>query len=245
MSTTIGIDFSARPAGTAIAELTWSDGRAGVTELQVGATDDEVLDRVQTPGVVIGIDCPFGWPAGFAAFVQEHTNGTLTVPAALPDGWRRNLTLRATDIWVHQQTGVTPLSVAADRIAQAALRLAAIRARMGKPAFPLDGSGGVAEVYPAAALKLWNLPHRSYKRDLREAREQLVAQLLADAPWLSLGEHAPAIAASDDALDAVLCAVVARAVELKRTHLPENAELARAEGWIHLPTVGLPELAPG
>jgi hypothetical protein len=39
----------------------------------------------------------------------------------------------------------------------------------------------------------------------------------------------------DDYLDALLCALVARAVELGLTHAPTPAqeELARIEGWIH------------
>jgi hypothetical protein len=49
-------------------------------------------------------------------------------------------------------------------------------------------------------------------------------------------------------LDALACALVARAVELGQTHLPEpgtEAERAATEGWIHLPTSPLQALAGG
>jgi hypothetical protein len=57
-------------------------------------------------------------------------------------------------------------------------------------------------------------------------------------PWL---QWAPggweAYIQSDDALDAVLAALVARAAALGFTILPSDADigLARTEGWIHLP----------
>ena len=46
--------------------------------------------------------------------------------------------------------------------------------------------------------------------------------------------------ASDDALDAVLCALIARAAALGLTVPPpdQDRERARAEGWIHLPRRG-------
>src|SRR5207253_2579261 len=47
------------------------------------------------------------------------------------------------------------------------------------------GHGRFVEVYPAAALKRWGLPHRSYKRrDQRVVREEILAALARD--WLDL-----------------------------------------------------------
>ena len=63
----------------------------------------------------------------------------------------------------------------------------------------------------------------------------------AEAPWLEWAPGAwEACVASDDALDAVLCALIARAAALGLTAPPpaEELELARAEGWIHLPRKG-------
>jgi hypothetical protein len=96
-----------------------------------------------------------------------------------------------------------------------AIRLAALIARLGEHIHsPLDGSGAVAEVYPAAALKVWGLPHRGYKRGVNAAgRNALVDEIQAVAPWLDLGMHEATVRASDDALDAVVCALAA--VELE------------------------------
>ena len=67
------------------------------------------------------------------------------------------------------------------------------------------------EVYPAAALLLWGLPREGYKAS-GEAREELLATIEAEAPWLEWAPGAwEACVASDDALDAVLCALIARA----------------------------------
>lgn len=60
-------------------------------------------------------------------------------------------------------------------------------------------------------------------------------------PWLDWEPGArEACVESHDALDAVLCALIARAAALGLTEEPsaEDRELARAEGWIHLPRSG-------
>jgi len=70
------------------------------------------------------------------------------------------------------------------------------------------------------------------------AREALLAALQAQAPWLAWDEGSrDACVRSDDALDAVLAALIARAGALGLTARPEgeDLELARREGWIHLP----------
>ncbi len=89
----------------------------------------------------------------------------------------------------------------------------------------LDRTGGglVVEVYPAAALRQWGFDPRGYK---------------ATSQWLELPqEQRVLLAASDHLFDALVSALVGRAVELGRT-LPvpdEHRALAASEGWIHLP----------
>lgn len=244
MSTTVGIDLAASPNGTAIASVSWQQGAACVDTLALNCNDDTVLHWMHHPDGAIGIDCPFGWPAKFVDLVHRHSTRTLQAPEDLGTGWRREYVLRTTDRWVHGQIGLLPLSVAADRIGHTAIRLAALMAQLGEHVrSPLDGSGALAEVYPAAALKIWGLPFRGYKRDANAAaRNMLVDELIAAAPWLRLGEHESAVRASDDPLDAVICALVARAVSQGTTQPPEDPALALVEGWIHMPTRSLEEL---
>ncbi len=52
---------------------------------------------------------------------------------------------------------------------------------------------------------------------------------------------------NDDILDAVVAAVVTRAVAIGATYSPvdkEQVRLARAEGWIHIPRGPLSDIAP-
>ncbi len=244
MSVTVGIDLAAAPAATAVAALRWEDGGAVVEEITSPADDEVVLRWMQHPDGAVGIDCPFGWPDGFLRLVTDHSARTLQMPAGRPDGWRREYVLRETDRHVHATTGLRPLSVAADYIGHVAIRLVALISELD-PAVDsaLDGSGAIAETYPAAALLRWGLPHRGYKGSANQvAREAIVDGLLAAAPWLDLGTHATVVRASDHALDAVLCALVARARGRGFTEPPRDISLARREGWIHVPTRPLADL---
>ena len=89
-----------------------------------------------------------------------------------------NLTMRRTDVFVHEQLRLTPLSVSADRIAHVAFRCAVLLAKLDAADAPVDrsGSGPVAEVYPAASLHSWGLTYRSYKQ--KTSTDALGASLL-------------------------------------------------------------------
>jgi predicted nuclease with RNAse H fold len=118
-------------------------------------------------------------------------------------------------------------------------------ARRGARVDRAGTAGLVAEVYPAAALRRWAL-WRPGKKD-HDVRAGLLADLRVAAPWLDLDAGAAALCArSHDALDALVCALVARAVALGQTTgpKPQDAEAAAVEGWIHLPEDGLAGLAP-
>jgi len=245
MNTTVGIDLAADPNRTAIASVSWQGGTAAVDTLLLKCSDDVVLHWMHHPSRSVGIDCPFGWPAKFVDLVSQHTTRHLQVPTQLRPGWRREYVFRATDRWVHDHVGLVPLSVAADRIGHTAIRLAALMAQLRDDILsPLDGSGALAEVYPAAALKVWDLPYRGYKRKANAAaRNALVDELQVVAPWLDLGVHESIVRANDDALDAVVCALIARAVSSGTTQPPEDSALALVEGWIiHVPACPIGEL---
>ncbi|GAA0953249.1 DUF429 domain-containing protein [Actinocorallia libanotica] len=244
---TVGVDLAAEPVRTALAWVDWSSDGARVDRVKVGADDGLILDAVMKADKA-GIDCPFGWPEEFVDFVTAHRNGHVEVPVG-PTGreWRRDLTLRVTDQVVHDLTGLTPLSVSADRIGHTAMRCAGILSGLARLGRPVDrsGEGIVVEVYPAASLNRWGLPHRNYKRAANLDRlGNLVDALQAAAPWLDLDTCEEACRSSDDALDAVIAALTARASALQMTTTapPEQIDVARSEGWIALPTGPLSKL---
>jgi Protein of unknown function (DUF429) len=100
-------------------------------------------------------------------------------------------------------------------------------------------------VYPAAALRCRRLDAKGYKArgglarraEQKEARGTLLDQLEDRASWLDLRAARDACVESDDALDALIASLVARAAAKRLTDRPQRGELdrARREGWIHLP----------
>ncbi len=111
---------------------------------------------------------PAGLPEDFLRFLQAHHTGQLVAPRDLAGrDWRRRLAYRATDRAVTARTGLRPLSVAADRIGLTPMRAAGLLAELAAQGRPVDrtGSGVVVEVYPAASLHRWGLPHQQYKSD--------------------------------------------------------------------------------
>ena len=103
-----------------------------------------------------------------------------------------------------------------------------------------DGSGKIVEVYPAAALRIWDFNAERYKRaENRQTRLDLLTAIIArTADWLQVSEGVRALCeASDDALDALVAALVARASACGGCEdlPPEHRALALREGWIALP----------
>ena len=235
-----GIDLAADPRRTGLAVLREEDHVVRIDDVHVGASDDDVLAAI-LPASKAGVDVPFGWPRRFVDLVAGHQAGDLESPADTGPDWRRAVLFRETDLEVRRRVGKTPLSVAADKIAYPAIRWAAIAARLREQDIPtpLDGSGVACEVYPGAALAAWGFGGQRYKKTAGTlVRGQLVEALSARWPWLDWAGHEDVCAASDDALDAVIAAVVAREVLFDRAIAP-RAELAAAaadEGWIWLPT---------
>ena len=244
---TVGVDLAAEPARTALAFIAWNDGKAVITKLVRGADDDVILAALANADKA-GIDCPLGWPDAFIAFLADHKAGHIVIPDGLTgQQWRRRLAWRRTDEAVRAQTGIIPLSVAADRIGHAAMRCAGLLAQLAGQGQPVDryGTGVVVEVYPAASVKQWELPYRGYKRRNAQALPALTDGLLDAAQWLDPGEHYTLCKTSHDALDAVIAALTARAAARGMTIRPDNEQeaAARTEGWIALPEAPLNLLA--
>ena len=237
--TYVGIDLAAQPRSTAVAVLVQDGQRCVLDEVATGAADQVLVDAV-TRATKAGIDVPLGWPRRFVDLLAAHAAHELSAPESTGDDWRRGLAMRETDLVVRRRTGLTPLSVATDRIAHPALRWAGIESRLRELGLDVarDGSGAICEVYPAAALRSWGLAHRGYKGTRNTApRAALVDALAARLPGLDWNGHRPLCASDDDALDAVLAALIAREVAQGRAipPCPEELELARQEGWIWLP----------
>ena len=241
MEITVGVDLASQPASTAIATIEWGGG-ARITELHSDVDDGELLAALRRRLSVTGVDVPLGWPDAFIAATQRHHHGE-----DFGDEQVQALVHRATDRWVWKESmhRLRPLSVSTDRIAYPAMRMARL---LGQLEARVDRSGGdgVVEVYPAVALKAWGLNFRRYKRSKgREELRDVVGVLRAAVPWLQADDSTWRLAVDDDnAFDAVICALVARAHALGQTHpVPDDLrDAARREGWIAVPSRTLSEL---
>jgi hypothetical protein len=215
-------------------------------------SDRELVQEMERADWV-AIDAPFGWPDEFLEAVNQWAHEGRWPESPLERRARvKQLRYRVTDLFVEAKARL-PLSVSTDRIAVAAMRCATILPPWGPEgeAFDRTGRHRCAEVYPAAALAVWGFDPSGYKRAAgKPKREQLVRELEQRAGWLELSDAArEACIHTDHALDAVLCAVLARATERGLSWPPPgagsdaqlpagveaNAEQIRREGWIHLP----------
>jgi hypothetical protein len=265
---TMGVDLAAQPANTAACLLRWDEGGPRVEMLARGRDGqstplDDKWISTRAAGLrkdfgeitKVGIDDPFGWPVPFLDAMAAYRAGP-DWPWPI-DHSTEELRLRQTDRVVQKRSGRWPLSVSTDRIAIPAMRcaglLTAIAGHLGAEQVRRDGSGLCCEVYPDPALRGWvagtsaALGRASYKgKDNSARRTELLGALLEQLPLDDPGGRLDQIAAEDDYLDALICALVARAAERGRTYRPEGpleVERAAVEGWIHLPQDPLGSLA--
>lgn len=255
---TLGIDLAASPDRTGAATIDWA---ARTVTLHDRPLDDEGLLALAGDGIdKIGIDVPLGWPDAFVAAVAAHADGDAWPKPASPDSeppdseppdpaeHRRTLRFRRTDLHYAATAGTWPLSVSSDLIAVSAMRYAALEPHLRAIA-PVDRAGIaglLAETYPAGALRVWGLPSRGYKGKAGAAVRAELADRLVEglAPVEPAADTLDRCRRHDDDLDAVVCALVASAVDLgcSTGPPPEHRTAAAREGWIHVPTVGLAEL---
>lgn len=236
---TLGIDLASQPDKTAGCLVQWaSKGKAGgVLRLEVGLDDAAVLELIHEADAT-GLDCPLGWPDAFVALIAgHHGHDALSTPQLWTPPRRDELRYRLTDEVVAQITGRRPLSVSTDLIGVPALRCTGLLSALGVR----DRAGGehIWEVYPAAALSVWGLRSRGYKGSKNLAlRRELLRDLLATHPGLEIDEYQRALCErQDDALDALVAAILTREAEAGRYHrpTPAQAERARREGWVVVP----------
>ena len=197
-----------------------------------------------------GIDSPFGWPTEFINEVTAYTESDRVLDVPDLDEHRRRLRLRATDREIQAVLGLTPLSVSTDRIGVVALRCARLLGSYwaaSSEAPDRGGRGRILEVYPAAALRQWRLApikggqdpgtYKGTTSGARRRRQRILGELARYSDgWLDIsGDVVEGCADSDDLLDALICALVARAAELDQLVDISDAERAAREGWIRLP----------
>lgn len=249
-----GVDLAADPKRTALCAIDWATGEVEVSDGPVG--DDDIAALAHRARLS-GWDVPLGWPDAFVAAIGEHHAGPVPgggagggVAEAGPEV-RRLMRYRLTDRRFAETSPERrwPLSVSTDLIGVPALRAAALQRRLCDEGLVVDrsGTGGaIAETYPAGALAAWGWPSRGYKGAVgRDVRVGLVARLASALPALELTSAVQeTMVASDDRLDAFMCALVARAVATGRGAPPPSADLpvARREGWIHTAAVAAADL---
>lgn len=234
-----GIDLAANPKFTGLAILAQRGDTLHLESITLGIDDEHIINAVQH-ATQTGVDVPVGWPKPFVEFIAAQAQHTLAAPESTDGPWRKTLAMRATDIDVHRRTGITPLSVSTNLLAYPAFRWAGIEAHLRQLGLNVarDGSGIIAEVYPAAALHRWNIPHTGYKGARNQAtRQHILTALAARFPELEFNDYESLMLADDNALDALLSALVAHLITAGQCEGPpeELRELALVEGWIWIP----------
>ncbi len=265
---TIGIDLAAPPNGTGLCIIGWHSNGPVLIALARGSYEGATLDNrsilaalkggAQNLSIAkAGIDAPFGWPDPFVkAVLDNHEGGGWPRESEVP---RRQLMLRHTDHVIWDRTGKKPLSVSADKLGATAMRCAALLTEIGQvlgaKEVARDGSGLVCEVYPDPAVRRWTSDspnglgrRESYKGPKRGARRLELAKLLAKRAGLQDPDGLLKLCGlQDDYIDALLCALIARAADREKTFAaptePENErKMILREGWIHHPECMLSDL---
>lgn len=235
-----GVDLASQNPKTARCVIIWSEGGATVDEIALGV-DDHAIGELIRGADKVGLDVPLGWPIAFARAVGDSLDGPW--PAAYRHADNIDFRLRRTDRWVWRTLKTSPpLSVSTDRIALPAMRAAALLSQQFAKA-PRDGSGSVVEVYPAAALRRWGFVSRRYKgRENLAVRAKLVTNFFHETrAWMAVStKDAELCRSSDDAFDALVCALGARAAATTLVEpIPtEDHSSALREGWISVPLEG-------
>lgn len=243
----LGIDLSTDPNNTGAVLLADNGGQLDAWCLSVPATD-EVICKWFARCTAMGIDVPLGWPSPFVQAITAHQLGSAGFPWPAHDQLDQ-LAWRTTD-WavIERKFKMQQLfRVAADRVGKTAMRGAAIQAQLPGGPYPRDGSRKpdavrrLVEVYPAAALYVWNLPHKGYKTNSTTAakkRVMITSGLVSRFTLTMRGSLQQDCHDNDNVLDALVCALIAYEACLGQTALPTASQRqdALTEGWIHLPT---------
>lgn len=181
-------------------------------------------------GCLIAIDAPLGWPSELGKALATHQAGRRILLGA------DRAFLRETDRFVRKEIGISPLSIGADKIARASLRILSFYSELCKefgcePTLSWTPTAvtnlSAIEVYPAATAKLI-LGEKLPPKNDRLAYTNAIFNCATT-------EGVSAIETEDQNIqDAFLCTIAGlRYISCKATGpTPEQATIAKAEGWI-------------
>lgn len=239
----VGLDAasSLEKFGYAIGRYQEGRIRIGQAGLLDGASAANALATVVAPTLreaghaLIAIDAPLGWPREMADALFGHKAGDALAVE------KNRMFQRETDRQVHARVGKKPLEIGADRIARAAHSALSVvdslRVETGLPiplAWRPDFAGVCAiEVYPAATLKVRDLPYTGYKKPEQLDVRRCIAHGLAD----ELDGIVEYEAGNPDIFDACICLAAARDFLDGLAPGPADADLALREGWIWVRSV--------
>jgi len=238
MSRTWGLDMSTSARKTAAVALEWSEGVATVVEVVHPLPAARIIQLMtRHADETWAVDVPFGWPDGFVHLMSERHDGPLPsdlIPSTESwEIWRtREISQRLTDRFLtdDERIRTRPLPASFQLLGATAAMWSLIEAQLVQAGVDVDRSGvtgRVCETYPRAALAAWT--HRGAGKVGLDALRDLFPCLEVTT------KHQPAMT-SDDVRDALVCALIARARDLRMTILPDDQQIAaaRREGWIHV-----------
>ncbi|MDQ4062570.1 MAG: DUF429 domain-containing protein [Actinomycetota bacterium] len=231
----VGIDFSTTPRACGICVL---EGGA-ITHVGRGNNAAEHPDWLVghcAEATVVAVDVPFGWPRPFMEALSCYRIGdALDLP-------REQYRLRATDFWIKENIPpLQPLSVSTDKLGSTAIVGTKLLHAVGNEGFRLSPrsaarSATVVEVYPAASLRAWGLPHNNIETPI-------VLEALREAFELTIGDtDQNNLLQSRHCLDALVSALTAKEYADGNTFYPPEYipdETIEVEGWIHVPSRSL------
>jgi hypothetical protein len=247
---TWGLDLATDPRHTGLVSVDWSRGGDVKVHPRADRGLDALVERILETSKpktqaeeadVWAVDVPFGWPYGFAEFLATHFEGPALVgDIDEPRPWD-SVSHRLTDrVSRADQPRGLGFNVSFDKLGATAAAWSLIEFRLHQRGMPLDRSGptgsAIIETWPAAAWRRWAPGSASPANSAWPAMADALARVV-----ICDGDTRRQLSAkSGHTRDALVCALVARAHSLRQTTLPtpQEASLARREGWIHLPKPG-------
>lgn len=225
-SITWGLDLSTDPRKCAAVAIAWDSGLPSVVDVRTPLKPEDIVELIRVEDAQFAVDVPFGWPDTFVDFLTAHRDHAQRPPGDRAAWRKETLARRATDQRLLTYRAL-PLPASFDRLGKTAVMWSAIEYDLREKGVVIDRSGmtgRVCETYPTAALAAWSLPKQKPTLELIEAA----------FPFLQIADQWRPALQSNDARDALVCALVARARSLGRTEPPERLDQARREGWIHI-----------